>query len=58
LAGLTNRQIAARLYLAESTVKTHVASAFAKLGVRSRKDAVAVLLDPDEGLAATALPPA
>jgi DNA-binding NarL/FixJ family response regulator len=56
VAGLTNRQIAARLYLAESTVKTHLASAFAKLGVRSRKDAVALLLEPGEGLATTALP--
>jgi DNA-binding NarL/FixJ family response regulator len=58
VAGLTNRQIGTRLYLAESTVKTHLASAFAKLGVRSRKDAVALLLDPAEGLATTALPPA
>jgi DNA-binding NarL/FixJ family response regulator len=57
VAGLTNRQIAGRLYLAESTVKSHLASAFAKLGVRSRKDAAALLLDPAEGLAATALPP-
>jgi DNA-binding NarL/FixJ family response regulator len=57
VAGLTNRQIASRLYLAESTVKTHVASAFGKLGVHSRKDAAAILLDPAEGLAATALPP-
>jgi DNA-binding NarL/FixJ family response regulator len=56
VAGLTNRQIAAQLYLAESTVKTHLVSAFAKLGVRSRKDAVALLLEPDEGLATTALP--
>lgn len=55
--GLTNRQIAAGLYLAESTVKTHLTSAFAKLGVRSRKDAAALLLDPAEGLAMTALPP-
>jgi DNA-binding NarL/FixJ family response regulator len=53
--GLTNREIGARLYLAESTVKTHLVSAFAKLGVRSRKDAVAVLLDPAEDLATTAL---
>jgi DNA-binding NarL/FixJ family response regulator len=57
VAGLTNRQIAARLYLAESTVKTHLAAAFAKLGVGSRKDAVALLLDPAEALATTALPP-
>jgi DNA-binding NarL/FixJ family response regulator len=57
VVGLTNGQIASRLYLAESTVKSHLASAFAKLGVRSRKDAAAVLLDPAESLAATALPP-
>jgi DNA-binding NarL/FixJ family response regulator len=54
--GLTNRQIGAELFLAESTVKSHLVSAFAKLGVRSRKDAVALLLDGGEGLAATALP--
>jgi DNA-binding NarL/FixJ family response regulator len=57
VAGLTNGQIAAQLFLAESTVKSHLATAFAKLGVRSRKDAAALLLDPAEGLAATALPP-
>lgn len=57
VTGLTNRQIGSRLYLAESTIKSHLASAFAKLGVRSRKDAVALLLDPAEGLATSALPP-
>jgi DNA-binding NarL/FixJ family response regulator len=54
--GSTNQEIAARLYLTESTVKSHLATAFEKLGVRSRKEAAALLLDPDEGLQATALP--
>lgn len=45
--GATNRQAADALVLAESTVKGHLASAFAKLGVRSRAEAAAVLLDAD-----------
>jgi DNA-binding NarL/FixJ family response regulator len=57
VTGMSNREIAAHLWLAESTVKTHITSAFSKLGVRSRQDAAAILLDPAEGLAAMALPP-
>ncbi|HEX7298612.1 MAG TPA: response regulator transcription factor [Solirubrobacteraceae bacterium] len=53
--GLHNREIADRLFLAESTIKSHVASSFAKLGVRSRKEAAALVLDPDEGLRAFVL---
>jgi DNA-binding NarL/FixJ family response regulator len=53
--GLPNQQIADKLYLAESTVKSHLSSAFQKLGVHSRKEAVALLVDPHEGLGRTVL---
>lgn len=46
--GRTNDEIAKRLYLANSTVKSHLTSAFAKLAVGSRSEAAAVLFDPDE----------
>ena len=47
--GLTNAQIAAKLFLAESTVKSHLSSAFGKLGVSSRYEAATVILDPERG---------
>lgn len=39
--GLSNREIASRLYLSEATVKTHVNHIFAKTGSRDRAQAVA-----------------
>lgn len=48
--GFTNAEIAAKLFLAESTVKSHLSSAYTKLGVRSRKDAATMILDPVAGL--------
>jgi DNA-binding NarL/FixJ family response regulator len=48
--GYMNSQIADRLFLAESTVKSHLSSAFGKLGVRSRNEAVKLIVSPDSGL--------
>jgi DNA-binding NarL/FixJ family response regulator len=41
--GLTNRDIAKRLYISEGTVKSHVHQVLRKLKVRDRKEAVQVL---------------
>jgi two-component system NarL family response regulator len=46
--GLTNSQIAEQLFLSESTVKSHLSSAFAKFGVRSRREAAALFLEFDQ----------
>jgi DNA-binding NarL/FixJ family response regulator len=44
-AGLTNGEIAQELRLSESTVKTHVSRAFAKIGARDRVQAVIIAYD-------------
>lgn len=40
-AGMSNQDIAARLFVGEATVKTHVNRVFAKIGARDRAQAVA-----------------
>jgi DNA-binding NarL/FixJ family response regulator len=43
--GATNTEIAATLFVAEATVKTHVGSIFSKLGVRDRAAAIVFAYD-------------
>ncbi len=48
--GFQNQEIAAKLHLAETTVKGHLSSTFKKLDVGSRQEAAALILDHREGL--------
>jgi DNA-binding CsgD family transcriptional regulator len=50
IAGNTNSEIAKGMFLAQSTVKSHLSSAYRKLGACSRKEATSLILDPDAGL--------
>ncbi|SEF86668.1 DNA-binding response regulator, NarL/FixJ family, contains REC and HTH domains [Nonomuraea solani] len=43
--GLNNAEIGARLFIAETTVKTHINNAFAKIGVRNRTEAAGYARD-------------
>lgn len=55
LAGLSNAEIAERLYLAPSTVKTHISSAYRRLGVHSRREATALIFGSDHAVGRTVL---
>jgi LuxR family maltose regulon positive regulatory protein len=43
--GASNREVARSLYISETTVKTHLRRIYAKLGVRSRTEAVVAAID-------------
>lgn len=45
--GATNREVAAKLFITEATVKTHLLHVFAKLGVNDRAAAVAAAYETD-----------
>jgi DNA-binding NarL/FixJ family response regulator len=53
--GLTNDEIAHRLFLAKSTVAGHLTAIFRRLGVRSRRELVACVLSGDPALRRVAL---
>ena len=47
--GLTNREIAGRMFLAEKTVKNYISSLLAKLGVRGRTQAALFIAEQHRG---------
>ncbi|GAB4084447.1 response regulator transcription factor [Myceligenerans cantabricum] len=51
--GLSNREVARRLFVSEKTVKNHVNSLFAKLGVTTRSQAIVMWLRRGHGPART-----
>jgi DNA-binding NarL/FixJ family response regulator len=56
LSGLSNSEIASRLFLSESTVKSHLSSSFRKLGVSSRAEVVRRARSADSALAVALRP--
>jgi DNA-binding NarL/FixJ family response regulator len=50
IMGLTNLEIAQKLFVSENTVKSHLNTAYKKLGVHSRAEAHRLITDPDRGL--------
>jgi DNA-binding NarL/FixJ family response regulator len=58
VAGLSNAEIAARLFLARSTVAGRLTSVFRRLGVQSRSEAVSLVLAGDESLRDSVAPSA
>ena len=50
IMGLTNLEIAQKLFISENTVKSHLNTAYKKLGVHSRAEAQRLITDPGKGL--------
>lgn len=48
--GMSNAEVAQRLGIVETTVKSHISASYRKLEVRSRSEACARILDPQTGL--------
>jgi DNA-binding NarL/FixJ family response regulator len=48
--GLSNAEIAERLYLSESTIKQHLRAAYKLLGVRNRTEAAKTMRDHLRGV--------
>jgi DNA-binding CsgD family transcriptional regulator len=47
VAGLTNQEIAGRLFMSRRTVESHLTKAYRELGVRSRAQLIAALSNRD-----------
>ena len=56
IEGLNNTQIAGRLTVSPSTIKSHVSNILAKLGVASRTEAIVVVLEHNLNLGAFYIP--
>jgi DNA-binding CsgD family transcriptional regulator len=52
--GLTNREVAARLFLSPKTIETHLGHVFRKLDVRTRTELARRFRDPSDSIAAPA----
>jgi len=51
-----NSQVAAQIFLAKGMVMSRISSAFGKLVVRARNEAVSLILNPERGLGRGILP--
>jgi DNA-binding NarL/FixJ family response regulator len=53
--GLTNREVAAHLFLSQKTIETHLGNAYGKLGIRSRSELARLFAaEPERAMAAPA----